>query len=132
ELRLGAWHTQSNQLARGLLEQGLVPGDRVALAFGPDEPLTWLVSYMGIHKAGGIAVPLNTRLQGIELARILRHAQPSVLLAAADVLARLPDLGSAAPVGAGTGAGTDTLAWASLLRTDTTDPEHRVGRDDVA
>ena len=39
ELRMGDWHTRSNRLARGMHAQGLSPGDRVALAITPDEPL---------------------------------------------------------------------------------------------
>jgi long-chain acyl-CoA synthetase len=132
ELLLGPWHAQSNQLARGLVEQGLVPGDRVALAIGADEPLTWLVSYMAIHKAGGIAVPLNTRLQGPELNRILGHAQPAILLAGAPVLVRLPDLASAVTVVASTSVHAGTIPWASLLHDDASDLDHRVRDDDVA
>lgn len=132
ELRLGAWESQSTRLARGLLEQRLAPGNRVALAIGPEEPLTWLVSYMAIHKAGGIAVPLNTRLQWPELTRVLGHAQPSMVLAGAAVLERLPDLASAAAVVASTGERAGTTPWASLLHDDASPLEHRVRGDDVA
>jgi acyl-CoA synthetase (AMP-forming)/AMP-acid ligase II len=131
-LGLGAWHAQSNQLARGLMERGLVPGDRVALAFGADEPLTWLVSYMGIHKAGGIAVPLNTRLGGPELTRILRHAQPSMLLAGGTVLDRLPALATAAPFVTSTGEGATTTPWTGVLHDDAGELDHRVSADEVA
>ena len=37
-------------------------GDRVGLLIGNDEPLEWLVSYLAIHKAGAVAVPLLARL----------------------------------------------------------------------
>ena len=47
---------------------------------GNDEPLEWLVSYLAIHKAGGIAVPLLARLGPVELARILQDAGASVVL----------------------------------------------------
>ena len=62
ELRLREWHARSNQLARGMAARGLKPGERVALAIRPNEPLEWLISYMAIHKAGAVAVPTNTRL----------------------------------------------------------------------
>ena len=42
-------------------------GDRVGLIIGDDEPLEWLVSYLGIHKSGAVAVPLLARLGPAEL-----------------------------------------------------------------
>jgi acyl-CoA synthetase (AMP-forming)/AMP-acid ligase II len=132
ELRLGDWQRQSNQLARGLRGRGLIPGDRVALAIGPDEPLTWLVSYMGIHKAGGVAVPLNTRLATAEMLRILEHARPSVLLGGASVLERHLGLTSAVPLASTTGEDGAHLPWQHLLDPDGSELDHRVDPDDVA
>lgn len=80
EITFDEWHRLSNRLARGLVEHGLRPGDRVGLLIGDDEPLEWLVSYQGIHKAGAVAVPLLARLGPSELARILTHAEASVVL----------------------------------------------------
>src|ERR1700689_690854 len=80
ELRLREWHARSNQLARGLATRGLEPGDRVALAIAPNEPLAWLTSYMAIHKAGAVAVPLNTRLARPEQLRILALAGVKIIL----------------------------------------------------
>jgi acyl-CoA synthetase (AMP-forming)/AMP-acid ligase II len=132
ELSLAGWHWASNQLARGLQEQGLVPGDRVALAITPHEPLTWLVSYMGIHKTGAIAVPLNTRLQSPELVRILRHASPRALVGSADLLARHPRLTGEVPLVVSTAAGSEHLPWADLLHADAADLDHQIGPDDIA
>ena len=72
-LTLGEWHARSNRLAHGLRGMGVRRGDRVGLLIGNDEPLRWLVSYMGIHKAGAVAVPLLARLAPLELARILQR-----------------------------------------------------------
>ena len=55
-------------------------GDRVALVIGNDEPLEWLVSYLAIHKAGAVAVPLLARLGPASCPAILRHAGASVAL----------------------------------------------------
>ena len=74
EMTLGEWHRRSNRLARGLLEWGVAKGDRIGLCIGNDEPHEWLVAYMGIHKAGAVAVPLLARLGGTELARVFDHA----------------------------------------------------------
>ena len=72
ELTLATWHRQSNRLARGLQELGVARGDRVGLVIGDEEPLEWLVSYLGIHKSGAVAVPLLARLGPAELPRILQ------------------------------------------------------------
>ena len=80
EITFDEWHRRSNRLARGFLEHGLRRGERVGLLIGDDEPLEWLVSYQGIHKAGAVAVPLLARLGPSELARILSHAGASVVL----------------------------------------------------
>jgi acyl-CoA synthetase (AMP-forming)/AMP-acid ligase II len=133
ELRMGDWHTTSNRLARGLRARGLLPGGRVALAVTPDQPLEWLISYMAIHKAGGIAVPLNTRLSGPELRRILALADVTALLASAAVIAR--DVAAATPgaVVATVGAPPATgLGWDDLLDPDDADLGHRITADDIA
>ncbi|MDP4530300.1 AMP-binding protein [Alkalimonas delamerensis] len=61
-------HRQSCYLANGLVAYGLSPGDKVAslLPTGPELCLSWL----GIQRAGGVFVPLNTEL----LDGFLRHA----------------------------------------------------------
>jgi acyl-CoA synthetase (AMP-forming)/AMP-acid ligase II len=133
ELRMGEWHSQSNRLARGLRSQGLQAGGRVALAITPDEPLAWLISYMAIHKAGGVAVPLNTRLSHPELRRILQQADVTLLLASRSVAEGAAPITErhvmVATVGA---AGATGLAWDELLQADDTDLGHRISVDDVA
>jgi long-chain acyl-CoA synthetase len=133
DLTLGAWHLESNRLARGLRGQGVVPGDRVALAITEERPFEWLISYMGVHKAGGVAVPLNTRLSGPEISAILRHAHVTGLLVSAALLAAHPDLESGialvATVGSEGGVGT---SWSDLLDPDASDIGHRIDEDDVA
>ena len=127
ELTLGAWHRRSNRFARGLQDQGLRRGDRVGLLIGNDEPLEWLVSYLAIHKAGGIAVPLLARLGPVELARILRDAGASVVLCSevADPVR------AAVETVVCTGAG-GAARWADLLVSDDRDLEPEFGADDVA
>lgn len=56
-------------VARGLIAFGIEPGDRVAL-LGPNSA-QWIQAAIGIHAAGGILVPLNTRFKEQELSHIL-------------------------------------------------------------
>ena len=127
ELTLGQWHLLSNRLARGLKERGLHRGDRVGLLIGNEEPLEWLVSYLAIHKAGAVAVPLLTRLGPSETARILSHAGTSVVLCSdvrAEVRAAVPTVVST------TGGGS--VGWEDLLAQDDSDVPEVLGPDDVA
>jgi long-chain acyl-CoA synthetase len=133
ELTIGHWHTASNRLARGLRERGLAPGGRVAIAITDEEPIEWLITYMAVHKSGGVAVPLNSRLSGPELDRIIRHAGPAVLVADPTVLSRLSDPASLVATVATTGApGPSHLAWIDLFAPDAAGDIHRVAPDDVA
>ena len=64
--------------ARLLHEQGIQPGDRVAILCS-NRP-EFLRSYLGCAWLGAIAVPINTALRGEQLAHIFRNAQPSLLV----------------------------------------------------
>nr|WP_166351043.1 AMP-binding protein [Phytoactinopolyspora limicola] len=58
KLEFGQWERRSNALARGLLERGVQQGDRIVL---PCSPMSWIdyaVAYVGVQKAGAIAVPV--------------------------------------------------------------------------
>ena len=123
ELTFGCWDRQANQLARGLSERGIGCGDRVVIAITPDEPFEWLISYVAIHRAGAVAVPVNTRLSGPELAGILAHAEPAGVLASAasesgTPWAELMAVIKGLQVAAVTGSATGVTAFAELLHPD--------------
>jgi acyl-CoA synthetase (AMP-forming)/AMP-acid ligase II len=120
QLTLVRWQRESNRLARGLLERGLTPGERVAIVIREEEPFEWLVSYMGIHKAGGVAVPLPARSGSAELSRALAHAAPTFVLC------------SEAPGQAAGTVFTTGSAWADLLSEDDSDLATRHTPADVA
>ncbi len=69
---------RADQLANGLLGLGIARGDRVAVLAFNSHPL--LEAYFGVVAAGGILLPLNIRLSPAELARIIDHAEPKVML----------------------------------------------------
>lgn len=128
-LTLGDWDRCSNRLARGLLEQGLRRGDRVGLVIGDEEPLEWLVSYVAIHKAGAVAVPLLARLAPVELARILRDAGASIVLCSEVVDEVRSTVKTLVCTGPGPGP---ALRWSELLAADDRDLGIALGPDDVA
>jgi len=68
----------SNRAAHALRSLGVVTGDRVTLAFG--NSVEYLVTAFGALKAGAILHPTNPALGASELAYIVGHARPRVLV----------------------------------------------------
>jgi acyl-CoA synthetase (AMP-forming)/AMP-acid ligase II len=64
--------------ASALVGAGLKPGDRVGL-WAPNS-LDWIVACAGAQLAGGVVVPLNTRLKGAEAAYILNRTRARLLI----------------------------------------------------
>jgi acyl-CoA synthetase (AMP-forming)/AMP-acid ligase II len=93
DLTFADWEGTANALARGLVEGGLAPGDRVGLHLHPEAAMRWLVSYAGIHRAGGVAVPMNPRLAPAEVAHMLAHSGAAAVVADGELVAQ--DLGAA-------------------------------------
>jgi acyl-CoA synthetase (AMP-forming)/AMP-acid ligase II len=81
-MTFGEWERRSNQLARWLTAHDVDKGDRVAILIGNDEPFAFLVAYSAIHKAGAVAVPLNTRLVEREIDALLEHSGAKIVLRA--------------------------------------------------
>jgi acyl-CoA synthetase (AMP-forming)/AMP-acid ligase II len=88
-MTFGEWEAESNRLARALGALGVAKGDRVAMLLAPEDALRFMVAYAAIHKAGAIAVPLNTRLADAELWRLVDHAEPAAVLATPELAWRL-------------------------------------------
>jgi len=63
--------------ARAFLAAGLRPGERAAI-WAPNL-WEWVVAALGIHSAGGVLVPLNTRYKAAEAGYILRKSRARVL-----------------------------------------------------
>jgi acyl-CoA synthetase (AMP-forming)/AMP-acid ligase II len=130
ELTLEEWHRRSNRVAHGLAARGIRPGDRVGLVIATDEPLEWLISYIGIHKAGGVTVPLLARLAPAELGSLLRHAGARAALCTdpiPEIIAAVPDVLATRADGA-----PEVESWESLLGGDDSDLDDPPGADDLA
>ncbi|HEX5367333.1 MAG TPA: AMP-binding protein [Acidimicrobiales bacterium] len=70
------WDERSNAFAHGLPPRGVRPGDRVALAYDNARWFDYVVAWMGVLKAGAVAVPLSSRFGPVELDHIRGHAEP--------------------------------------------------------
>jgi acyl-CoA synthetase (AMP-forming)/AMP-acid ligase II len=116
-LTFAEWDGQANAMARNLVERGLPANGRVGIHLRPESTLRWLVSYTAIHRAGGVAVPMNPRLAPAEIAHMLAHSGASAIVSEGDLVGQ--DLGMANPdlsfvVDAG-GEATDVGAGAVAL-----------------
>ena len=79
---------RANQLAHFLIHKGIRPGDRVAVCIQPS--LEIAVCLLGILKAGGIYVPLDSTHPIGRLAVILDDTDATVLLTQTPLLSSLP------------------------------------------
>lgn len=93
-LTFAQWNERACRLANALIGMGLAQGDRVAiLAYNCIE---WLEIYVALAKAGLVAVPINFRLVGDEIAFIIEDAKAEGVIVQDDLLDRIeairPDL----------------------------------------
>ncbi len=69
---------QVDAATRAFIAAGIEVGDRVAI-WAPN-CAEWVVALFGLHSAGGVLVPLNTRFKGAEAADILARSRARVLV----------------------------------------------------
>lgn len=78
-LTYAEWDRRASLLAESLLARGLAKGDRVGvLAYNCIE---WMEIYVGLARAGLVAVPINFRLTAPEIAYILGNCESAALIA---------------------------------------------------
>jgi acyl-CoA synthetase (AMP-forming)/AMP-acid ligase II len=130
------WDDQSNQLARGLVAQGVAKGDRVSIYLPSQECMHWIVSYAAVHKAGAVAVPSNVRLSARELVTILGHAEASACITCDDLVPTAREVQAAVPslrlVASTGGAGDGVAAFDDLVDSDASDIQVPLEIDDLA
>ena len=72
------------QATRAFMAAGIQQGDRVAV-WAPNLS-EWIVAAIGLQSAGGVLVPLNTRMKGSEAAYVLRTSRARLLCTMGDFL----------------------------------------------
>lgn len=115
-----------DRVAAGLQAAGLHPGDRVAIAM--PNVLNFVHAYLGILRAGGVAVPLNVMLTPIEMGRVLEDSGSRFVVAAPPFS---PSVATMAADGGKVERVFTTDAWDDLVSEEAPGPVS-VGRDDVA
>lgn len=86
-LSFAQWHERASRLANGLLDLGLMKGDRVALlAYNCVE---WMEIYVALARVGLVAVPINFRLTAPEIHYIAAHCEARAFIAQQELLHRV-------------------------------------------
>ena len=70
--------------ARALVASGVRKGDTIAI--WAQNMWEWVVAGLGVHTAGGVVIPLNTRFKGAEAAYIIGAAKATRLFTVTDFL----------------------------------------------
>src|SRR5437763_529482 len=86
-ITFGEWHERAGDVAGGLAAAGVEKGDRVGLLMTNEAAIEFGVAYVGIHRAGAVAVPVNPRYARREIDHIVADCQPNLVLEPADVAA---------------------------------------------
>ena len=134
-LDFAAWNERASRLANGLLGLGLVKGDRVALlAYNCVE---WMEIYIALARAGLVAVPINFRLTGPEIAYIVAHSEARACIVQSDLIDRIDSVQEGLPIEAQRRiqfGGEAPRGWqdyeALIDAAPASDPAVRVGPDD--
>ncbi len=101
----------ANRFANLLHESGLARGDRLALYLPNRVELA--IALMGAFKSGVIAVPLNWRFQGPDLARVVDHCAPGCIVTTEDRASAIASGRSAMLLTVGNDAGAGSF-WTRL------------------
>ena len=99
EMTFRTWYERACRLANALNGMGLTKGDRVCvLAYNCVE---WLEIYAATALAGLVAVPINFRLVGREIAYIVQNCEAQALIVQDELLGVIEDARAELPVPGG-------------------------------
>lgn len=75
-LTFAQWDREADEIGGGLAAAGLVPGDRVFLPISNKNAVEMAIAVIAVLRAGGIAVPVNTRLSDTEMTDYAALVEP--------------------------------------------------------
>lgn len=93
QISFAEWDREADEIGGGLATAGLVPGDRVFLPISNARAVEMAIAVFAVFRAGGIACPVNTRLNPREIADYSALCEPRFCLTDAPDLVK--DLGLA-------------------------------------
>ncbi len=80
---------RTQAIAKGLMQAGLTPGERVLL-LAPNSA-QWVETALAIMAAGGVITPIDTQMGAADLAHVVDDAAPWQIITTAELRERLPD-----------------------------------------
>ncbi len=126
-------HSESNRVARAMLDAGVEPQDRVAF-LGKNE-LEYFTFLFGAAKVNAVTVAVNWRLAPPEMAYILNHSRARIVLVGQEFVGHLDKMDlehDPAVVVLGEGGGEGRPSYEEWIAgCDDVDPEVEVGPDDT-
>jgi malonyl-CoA/methylmalonyl-CoA synthetase len=87
QITFGQLEARSNRLARRLADDGLRPGDRLAVYLA--NRVEFLETYLAAVKLGAIFVPVNVLYRNVEIEHILTDAEPKAIVTSRDLATHL-------------------------------------------
>ena len=136
-LTFAQWDERASRLANALRGLGLAKGDRVALlAYNCVE---WMELYVGLARAGLVAVPINFRLMSAEIEYIVTNCEARAFIVQDDLVDRVLPIRDALGIAAGAfihfGAPSAPAGWiayeALIARGSASAPEVSVAPEDT-
>jgi len=136
-LTFAQWDERASRLANAMHALGLRKGDRVGLyAYNRFE---WMELYVGLARAGLVAVPINFRLVGPEIAYILKHCDARSIIAQEELLENIevlrtdPELESLSYIQLGGEVKPGWTAYEDVIASGSpAPPDVSVGPEDMA
>jgi malonyl-CoA/methylmalonyl-CoA synthetase len=83
--------TEAEQVAGGLHELGVKPGDRVGMYAASS--LDWVIAYLGAQRSGACVVPMNPDYRSAEVEHIVTNADPLLVITDEERAATVEGLG---------------------------------------
>jgi len=124
-----------DEAAAGIASLGIRKGDRVGVLV--HNVPHFIYAYLGIERAGGVMVPLNTMFTAHEISYILADAEARAVIVAEPFVRAVDGLRETLPmlehvVVVGGGAPIGTMAWDQMTGRGGDVPSVNVGEDDLA
>ncbi len=88
-LTFASWDIDSSRVAESLRRKGVRPGTVVGLVFSGRDWAAFATAYVGVQKAGAVAVPLHDELPPARIERLLHACGAQLVLMGADDVAEL-------------------------------------------
>ncbi len=92
QISFAGWDREADEVGGGLAAAGLVPGDRVFLPISNARAVEMAIAVFAVFRAGGIACPINTRLNPKEVTDYAALCGPRFCLTDAPELVKNLDL----------------------------------------